>query len=121
MTQKKPESDVPGASEMMSAWSRAGDVYSKACSEWQEEVMRFANRRLEQNTQMAEQLARCQGPMDVARLQQEWAMSMTSTYFEEMNRLMSILTRCATGVGVAGPMAGPPGGSPGTGERKPRS
>ena len=117
MTQKKSDHDVPGAADMMNAWSRAGDVYTKACGEWQEEVMRFANRRLEQNSAMAEQLARCTGPLDVARLQQEWAMSMTSTYFEEMNRLMSILTRCATGGAMTGPMTPPSA----PGERKPRS
>jgi hypothetical protein len=73
--------------------SRAGEAWTRACLEWQQEVARFANTRLEGDLEHARCLAQCQSVVDLVKLQQKWAAAAVRDYTEETGQLMQIATR----------------------------
>lgn len=73
--------------------SRAGEVWTRACLEWQQEVARFASARIDGDLELARSLAQCQGVVDLVKLQQRWAATAVRDYSEETGQLMQIATR----------------------------
>lgn len=73
--------------------SRAGEAWTRACMEWQEEVARFASARMEDDLELARSLAQCQSVVDLVMLQQKWAAAAVRDYTEETGQLMQIATR----------------------------
>ncbi len=86
---------TPFNGEMMSAVTRAGEAYAQALTEWQDEMMTLANRQMEQGNAAVAKLSKCGTPLDLALLQQEWAIGAASACLEEMNKLFAIAVRCA--------------------------
>lgn len=77
------------------ALGRAGAVYTKAWLEWQQELVRFAGTRLEDDRLVQESLSECRDLGAMTKAQQDWALKAASDYFEEATRLAQIASRFA--------------------------
>lgn len=82
---------------MTQAVSRAGEIWTRACLEWQEELARFASSQIESHLEHARSLAQCQNVIDLVKLQQKWAAATMRDYGEETGQLMQIATRAMQG------------------------
>lgn len=86
---------VDGA--MTNAISRAGEAWTRACLEWQEELARFAGTQIESHLAHVRALAQCQNVIDLGKLQQQWAAATMRNYGEETGQLMQSATRAIQG------------------------
>ncbi len=106
----------------MSAWNgpsyaafgQAGEAFTKACLQWQGEVSRFVEARLEEDRRTHSALTECRNLAEVAKLQQDWAATAAAAYFETFNRLASITLALAPQAWPAGYTDEPATGSHGT-------
>ena len=80
------------------AVKRTGDVYGKACLALQDEFLRFANTRLQQDAAFGTNLLKCAKWTDAARLQQGWAAEAMSDYVTEATRLLELATNLTNDV-----------------------
>ena len=79
---------------VLSAWGEAGTSYLKACAAWQQEMSRFLGTRVEADVTAQKSLASCRSLADAAKLQQEWAATTVNDYFNEIGRLVEIVSSC---------------------------
>lgn len=78
---------------MSAAFRQAGEVYTKACADWQQEVTRFTAARLEEARALQQALASCRTMNDVGKFQQDWAMTVARAYITEATRLANIFAK----------------------------
>jgi hypothetical protein len=86
-----PEAGV--AEPLAQALSDCGELCSKGFAQWQDEVARFAQTRLQRNSELAEAAARCRDLNDFVGLQQEWLKLAGQDYAQQSARMMGIATR----------------------------
>ncbi len=67
--------------------SAAGDSFV----EWQRGVARFAFLRLNRNLQCCQELMSARTPADLQKVQQDWALQLSSDYQGEIRRQMELL------------------------------
>jgi hypothetical protein len=79
---------------VLAAWGEAGTSYLKACAAWQQEMSRFIGARVEADVTAQKSLASCRSLADAAKLQQEWAAATVNDYFNEIGRLVEIVSSC---------------------------
>ena len=84
----------------MAALGHAGEAYAKTCLEWQQEIARFIGERLGEDRRAQQSLGKCRSFVDVAQVQQNWALTAAKAYAEETGNLTQIVSRCAQ-VGIA--------------------
>jgi len=65
---------------------KSASVFGKGVRTFQEEGMRFFNRRMEDNAKTMRAFAACRTLPDVFAAQQKWFADMTRTYSEEWTR-----------------------------------
>lgn len=75
------------------ALAACGEACSKGFSQWQDEVARFAQTRLQRNSALAEGMARCRDLKDVAGLHQEWLKDASQDYLQQSARMVSLAGR----------------------------
>ena len=80
--------EVPTAEAMR----RGASVIGRSVSTFQQEGMRFATRRLEQNVKAIEQFGACKSLPDLLSAQQRWFADMTRAYSEEWARCSELMT-----------------------------
>lgn len=73
------------------AFNEAGKRYVAAGQEAQEEWMNFWKQRLQHNSEIAEQFAKCKTPSDFFELQQDWSRVATEQYGSYLSRLTQIM------------------------------
>jgi hypothetical protein len=74
------------------AMGRGASVFGRGVSTFQQESMRFATRRLEQNVKAIEQFGACKSLPDLLSTQQRWFADMTRAYSEEWARCSELMT-----------------------------
>ena len=79
----------------VTAFERGAQVLGENLRIYQDETVRFVTERLEQDTQMLEQLGKSRSMFDLFTVQQKWLSAATRAYSEEFMRL-SKLTGDAT-------------------------
>jgi len=87
-----PISQVP-SSDFADAVARSSEAYRKACLAWQEEVVRFANDRLKQDSQLRQAMFESGNWADLVKAQQQWALTTVQDYLNESSRLMQMASR----------------------------
>ena len=101
MNKFSPQNDDSPAAKLWDSWNfpmsagfwQAGEAYTKACADWQQELTRFTSARLEECRELQQALAKCRTMGDVAKLQQEWAMVAARAYITEATRLAGIFAK----------------------------
>ena len=78
----------------LTAALRAGET----CAAWNGEVLRFANDRLRQDTELGVALSKCRSWTEAAELQRDWATRTTQDYFEEGNRLLRLASQWGSNI-----------------------
>ncbi len=81
----------PVTMTMMSA-SDALQTCTEACAEWQREIARFADLRLDANRRSWEALMTARDIPGVIKGQQEWGLQAATDYTQEAVRLTRLLT-----------------------------
>ncbi len=87
----------------MQAVTRANEACSRACQEWQQELVRFTTARIQTDTQHVQRLATCQNWADAARLHQEWALAAAQDFAKEANQLIQLASKLGSDLAVAAP------------------
>ena len=77
---------------MMSSASDGLQAYSEACAGWQQDVVRFVERRVGENQRSLEALMAARDVTDVLKIQQDWALKAATDYTEEATRLARLFT-----------------------------
>jgi len=78
---------------VMAALGQASEACTQAWLEWQDEMTRFVNARLEENRRTRASFGECQTMSELARLQQEWSRNAIKAYIDEFGRLPQIAAR----------------------------
>lgn len=81
------------AQPLAEAMAECGQACSKGFAQWQDEVARFAQARLQRNSELAEAMARCRDVNDMVGLQQEWLKASGQDYLQQTARMMGIASR----------------------------
>ncbi|HKY93966.1 MAG TPA: phasin family protein [Kiloniellales bacterium] len=81
------------AQPLAEAVAECGEAYTKGFAEIQDEVTRFAQARMQRNSELAEALARCRDINDMMGLQQEWLKAASQDYLQQTARMMGIASR----------------------------
>ena len=81
------------AKPLADAVAECGEACSKGFAQWQDEVARFAQGRLQRNSELAEAMARCRDLNDMVGLQQEWLKAASQDYMQQTARMMGIASR----------------------------
>lgn len=81
------------AQPMADAMAECGEACSKGFAQWQDEVARFAQSRLQRNSELAEAMTRCRDLNDMVGLQQEWLKASGQDYLQQTARMMGIASR----------------------------
>jgi hypothetical protein len=74
------------------ALERSASVFGKGMRTFQEEGLKFWNRRIEDNAKAVRQFAACKSLPDVFAAQQKWFADMTRAYSEEWARYSELMT-----------------------------
>ncbi len=82
------------------------EAASRACSEWQREVARFAGARLEADIEFWRSLGACRSVHDALELQRDWAAQTLEAYTSETGELMQIAARAGQAALPGGRVAG---------------
>jgi len=86
--------DIQGMTQpLAAAMAECSEVCSKSFAEWQEEIARFAQTRLQRNGEVAEAAAGCRDINDFIGLQQEWLKTASQDYLQETARMMGLASR----------------------------
>jgi hypothetical protein len=81
------------AKPLADAVAECGEACSKGFAQWQDEVARFAQGRLQRNSELAEAMARCRDVNDMVGLHQEWLKTASQDYMQQTARMMGIASR----------------------------
>jgi hypothetical protein len=73
--------------------TECGEACSKGLAQWQDEVARFAQARLQRNSELADAMARCRDVNDMVGVQQEWLKAASQDYMQQTARMMGIASR----------------------------
>ncbi len=71
-------------------WERNVSLAGDNVRSLQQETLRFATQRLEQNTKAFQEIASCKSLPEVVAIQQKWFADMTRAYSEEWARCSEI-------------------------------
>ena len=74
------------------ALEKSASVFGKGMRTFQEEGMRFFNRRMEDNAKTVRAFAACRTLPEVFAAQQKWFADMTRTYSEEWTRYGELMS-----------------------------
>jgi hypothetical protein len=74
----------------VTAFERGAQALGENMRMYQDETVRFMTRRLEQDTEMLEQLGRSRSVFDLFTIQQKWLSAATRAYGEEFMRLSKL-------------------------------
>jgi hypothetical protein len=86
--------DMQGMTQpLAAAMAECSEVCTKSFAEWQEEIARFAQARMQRNGEVAEAAARCRDVNDFIGLQQEWLKTASQDYLQETARIMGLASR----------------------------
>lgn len=100
---------------LFAMFGRAGEAYAQACQVWQQEMIRSAVSRFENNSLFAQRLAQCQSWQEATAVQQEWAATVTQDFMAEATRMGQLASTLGSEIGR---MATPSDSSPPSPQRK---
>ena len=100
-----PQFETTIAGALFPAYARACQAVFGNAVAFNQEVMRFANERLQANAQLLRDLPQCTKWENAVSLQSDFARSATSAYVAEMPRLTERAVRTCTA--ILTPTAGP--------------
>lgn len=69
---------------------QSGQACMQACSDWRNEVMRFADQRLRADEKFGAAIGDCRTLAEIVDVQRNWAVAVTQDYLEEGQRLAQI-------------------------------
>ena len=81
------------AQPLAEAMAECGEACSKGFAQWQDEVARFTQARLQRNSELADAMAHCRDVNDMVGLQQEWLKAASQDYLQQTARMMGIASR----------------------------
>ncbi len=85
------------------AIARANEACSRACQEWQQELVRFTTARMQADSQHVQRLFTCQSWAEAARLHQVWATAAAQDFAKEANQLFQLASKLGADLAVAAP------------------
>lgn len=71
----------------VNAMTEAGEAFGHTCSEWQEEMQKFAVARMRADMEVPTLLTECETPLDLIKAQRIWFATATQDYLDESTRL----------------------------------
>ncbi|MDF2118602.1 hypothetical protein PY365_23795 [Roseiarcaceae bacterium H3SJ34-1] len=74
----------------VNALTEAGEAFGHTCTEWQEEMQKFAVARMRADMEVPTLLAECETPLDLIKAQRIWFATATQEYLDESTRLARI-------------------------------
>jgi len=98
MKTDKTEQHAPSPAEMFTsmltpnALEKSASVFGKGMRTFQEEGLKFFNRRMEDNAKAARNFATCKTLPDIFAAQQKWFADMTRAYSDEWTRYSELMT-----------------------------
>lgn len=87
---------VPGLGAMFPAYARTYQAVFRNAAAFNQEVMRFANERLQANAQLLRELPRCTQWENAISVQSDFVRSASNAYAAEMPRLTERTVRTCT-------------------------
>jgi hypothetical protein len=85
---------------MFAMFGQAGEAYAAACQVWQQEMIRSAVARFENNSAFAQRLAQCQSWQEATKVQQEWAATVTQDFMAEATRMGQLASTLGNEMGA---------------------
>jgi len=74
----------------VNAVTEAGEAFGHTCSEWREEMQKFAVARMRADMEVPTLLAECETPLDLVKAQRIWFATATQDYLDESTRMAQI-------------------------------
>jgi uncharacterized membrane protein YgcG len=83
--------------EVAEGFARASQIYTRAFADFQAELTKFINSRMQQDGEFARCISNCDNWTEATRLQQDWAMNTVQDYLNEANEMARLGARLTTG------------------------
>jgi hypothetical protein len=81
----------------LSAWLGANEAYGKMCSAVSREFQQFVNARMDVDSRYMRSLSECQDLTEMAKAHQNWAMTTTRDYLDEVAKLWRMTSELSAG------------------------